>query len=275
MDILKGKFKDSFKEKVIIITGASEGIGRALALALAPQGCKLVVSARNLERLNSLAQELSSLGYKPLVHVADVSEQAQCQGLIQACIAEFGQLDILVNNAGMTMWSRFDELEDLTVLSKIMQVNYLGSAYLTHAAIPYLKQSQGQVVAVASLTGMTGVPARSGYAASKHAVIGFFDSLRIELSDYKVAVTVICPDFVVTQTHKRALDAKGKALGDTPMQEAKIMTAEQCAQMMLPAIASRKRLLITSFRGRVGRFIKVIAPGLIDKIARRAIEAGR
>ncbi|MCG9731379.1 SDR family oxidoreductase [Shewanella sp. Isolate13] len=275
MDILKGKFKDSFKDKVIIITGASEGIGRALALALAPQGCKLVVSARNLERLNSLGQELSLLGYKPLVHVADVSEQAQCQGLIQACIAEFGQLDILVNNAGMTMWSRFDELEDLTVLSKIMQVNYLGPAYLTHAAIPYLKQSQGQVVAVASLTGMTGVPARSGYAASKHAVIGFFDSLRIELSDYKVAVTVICPDFVVTQTHKRALDAKGKALGDTPMQEAKIMSAEQCAQMMLPAIASRKRLLITSFRGRVGRFFKVIAPGLIDKIARRAIEAGR
>ncbi|WP_299810530.1 SDR family oxidoreductase [uncultured Shewanella sp.] len=265
----------TFKDKVIIITGASEGIGRALALALAPHGCKLVISARNLERLESLAKELAELGGTPLVHVADVSKQTECEGLVQACVSQFGKLDILVNNAGMTMWSRFDELEDLSVLSQIMQVNYLGPVYLTHAAIPHLKQTQGQIVAVASITGMTGVPARSGYAASKHAVIGFFDSLRIELSDNNVAVTVICPDFVVTQTHKRALDAQGKPLGETPMQESKIMTAEACAQMMLPAIASRKRLLITSLRGRIGRFFKIIAPGLIDKIARRAIATGR
>ncbi|ABV85757.1 SDR family oxidoreductase [Shewanella pealeana] len=265
----------SFKDKVIIITGASEGIGRALALALAPHGCKLVISARNLERLNSLAKELAELGTAPLVHVADVSKQTECAGLILACVSHFGKLDILVNNAGMTMWSRFDKLEDLSVLSQIMQVNYLGPAYLTHAAIPYLKQTQGQIVAVASLTGMTGVPTRSGYAASKHAVIGLFDSLRIELSNDNVAVTVICPDFVVTQTHKRALDAQGKPLGETPMQENKIMTAEACAQMMLPAIANRKRLLITSFRGRIGRFFKIIAPELIDKIARRAIASGR
>lgn len=173
------------------------------------------------------------------------------------------------------MWSRFDELEDLSVLSQIMQVNYLGPAYLSHAAIPYLKKSQGQIVAVASITGMTGVPTRSGYAASKHALIGLFDSLRIELSDDNVAVTVICPDFVVTQTHKRALDAHGKPLGETPMQESKIMTAEKCAELMLPVIAQRKRLLITSLRGRVGRFFKIIAPGLIDKIAKKAIASGR
>lgn len=265
----------NFKDKVIIITGASEGIGRALALALAPHGCKLVVSARNLERLESLAKELTELGHPPLVHAADVSKQADCEGLIQACMNHFAKLDILINNAGMTMWSRFDELEDLSVLSQVMQVNYLGPAYLSHAAIPYLKQTQGQIVAVASLTGMTGVPTRSGYAASKHAVIGFFDSLRIELSDDNVAVTLICPDFVVTQTHKRALDAQGKPLGETPMQESKIMTAEACAQMMLPVIAKRQRLLITSFRGRIGRWFKIIAPGLIDKIARRAIASGR
>ncbi|MGS0675998.1 SDR family oxidoreductase [Shewanella sp. 125m-1] len=264
-----------FNDKVIIITGASEGIGRALAIELAPYGCKLVLCARNLERLNSLAEEVAELGQPPLVHVADLSEQSQCSGLIQACIAHFGKLDILVNNAGMTMWSRFDELQDLSVISQIMQVNYLGPVYLTHAAIPYLKQTQGQIVAVASLTGMTGVPARSGYAASKHAVIGFFDSLRIELSDNDVAVTVICPDFVVSQTHKRALDAKGQPLGKTPMQEAKIMTAQKCAQLMIPAIANRKRQLITSFRGKIGRFFKIIAPELIDKIARRAIESGR
>lgn len=265
----------SFNNKVIMITGASEGIGRALALALATDGCRLVISGRNLQRLQSLATELAELGCETLVHVADVAKQEECTGLILACISGFGRLDILINNAGMTMWSRFDELEDLSVISQIMQVNYLGPVYLTHAAIPYLKQTQGQIVAVASLAGMTGVPTRSGYAASKHAMIGFFDSLRIELSDDKVAVTLICPDFVVSQIHKRALDEQGKPLGDTPMQESKIMTAEECAQMMLPAIAKRQRMLITSFRGRIGRWFKVIAPGLIDKIALRAIASGR
>ena len=122
--------------------------------------------------------------------------------------------------------------------------------------------------------GLTGVPTRSGYAASKHAVIGFFDSLRIELVDDNVAVTVICPDFVVSQIHKRALDGAGNPLGKSPMQEAKILTAEQCANMMLPVIATRGRQLITSLRGRLGRWLKLIAPGLIDKIARRAIASG-
>jgi short-subunit dehydrogenase len=266
---------NSFKDKVIIVTGASEGIGRALAIALAPLGCQLVISARNQQRLASLASELTILGLPPLVCAADLAQPSQCKSLIEACIARFGRLDILINNAGMTMWSRFDELTDLSVLSQIMQVNYLAPAYLSHAAIPYLKQTEGQIVAVASITGMTGVPARSGYAASKHAVIGFFDSLRIELSDDNVAVTVICPDFVVTQTHKRALDGQGNPLGTTPMQESKIMTADRCALLMLPAIAQRKRLLITSFRGRIGRFFKIIAPGLIDKITRNAIASGR
>ncbi|MCL1146913.1 SDR family oxidoreductase [Shewanella sp. 10N.261.52.F9] len=264
-----------FNDKVIIITGASEGIGRALALKLAAHKCRLVISGRNMQRLQSLSSELTDLGCEAIVHVADIANQTECTGLVEVCVEHYGRLDILINNAGMTMWSRFDELEDLSVLSQIMQVNYLGPAYLTHAAIPYLKQTQGQIVAVASLTGMTGVPTRSGYAASKHAVIGFFDSLRIELSDDNVAVTVICPDFVVTQTHKRALNAQGKPLGETPMQESKIMTAEECAQMMLPVIAKRQRLLVTSLRGRVGRWFKIIAPGLIDKIARRAIDSGR
>ena len=266
---------DYFQDKVIIVTGASEGIGRALALALAPFGCRLLLTARNESRLASLQQEVRALGSEALIQVANLSDPRQCSDVITACIEHYAQLDILVNNAGMTMWSRFDELEDLSVLSQIMQVNYLGPAYLSHAAIPHLKKSQGQIVAVASITGMTGVPTRSGYAASKHALIGLFDSLRIELSDDNVAVTVICPDFVVTQTHKRALDAQGKPLGETPMQEAKIMTAEKCAELMLPAIAQRKRLLITSFRGRVGRFFKIIAPGLIDKIAKKAIASGR
>lgn len=260
--------------KVVILTGASEGIGRALAFTLAQQGCKLVLSARNLERLTSLQAELESLGVATLVHIADVSDPKQCQELISACIERFGQLDILINNAGMTMWTRFDELSNLDVLDDVMRVNYLGPAYLTHAAIPHLKSSQGQVVVVASVAGLTGVPTRTGYSASKHAVIGFFDSLRIELSEDNVAVTVLCPDFVVSEIHKRALDGEGNPLGSSPMQESQIITAEQCADMMMPAIIKRQRQFITSRRGNLGRWVRLIAPNLIDKIAKRAIASG-
>ena len=260
--------------KVVIITGASEGIGRALAMVMAREGCKLVISARNETRLASLALEIAHYGPAPFVFATDVARPEQCKALIDATVTHYGRLDILINNAGMTMWSRFDELTQLSVLDDIMRVNYLGPAYLTHAALPHLKASEGQVVVVASVAGLTGVPTRSGYAASKHAVIGFFDSLRIELADDNVAVTVVCPDFVVSQIHKRALDGAGKPLGKSPMQEAKILTAEQCAEMMLPVIAMRERLLITSLRGRLGRWLKLISPRLIDKIARRAIASG-
>lgn len=266
---------DGLTGKVVIITGASEGIGRALAVALARVGCQLVLSARNEIRLASLALDIANYGPAPFVFAADVASQEQCEALITASIAHYGHLDILINNAGMTMWSRFDELTQLSVLEDIMRVNYLGPVYLTHAALPYLKSRQGQIVVVAPLAGLTGVPTRSGYAASKHAVIGFFDSLRIELADDNVAVTVICPDFVVSEIHKRALDGKGKPLGKSPMQESKILSAQQCAEMMLPVITARDRLLITSLRGRVGRWLKLIAPGIIDKIARKAIASGR
>lgn len=265
---------EGLTDKVIIITGASEGIGRALALALAPLGCKLVLSARNESRLLSLAHEVANQGAEPLVFAADVTSQSQCKELVETAIEHFGRLDILVNNAGMTMWSKFDELNELDILDRIMKVNYFGPTYLTHAALPELKKNQGQVVIVASVAGLTGVPTRSGYAASKHAVIGFFDSLRIELADDNVAVTTICPDFVLSEIHKRALDANGQPLGATPMQESKLLTAEECAKMMVPVISSRGRLLITSLRGRLGRLLKLFAPRLIDKIARRAIASG-
>ncbi|QLE87189.1 SDR family oxidoreductase [Shewanella sp. Scap07] len=261
--------------KVVIITGASEGIGRALAKAMAPLGCQLMLSARNQQRLDSLAQEIAQAGYQqPKVFAADVTDNAKCQQLVDACIADYGRLDILINNAGMTMWSRFDELDDLSILDRLMQVNYLAPARLTHCALPSLKATEGQVVVVASVAGLTGVPTRSGYAASKHAVMGFFDSLRIELDADNVAVTTICPDFVVSEIHKRALDGKGQPLGRTPMQEAKIITAEQCAQMMLPSIAKRQRTMITSLRGRLGRWVRLIAPKFIDNIARKAIASG-
>jgi len=262
----------TFTDKVIVITGASEGIGRALALALAPQKPKLVLSARNAERLESLAGECRALGAEALPVAADVTMQAQCSQLIQRGADAFGAIDALVVNAGATMWCRLDQMEDLGVLEKVMAVNYMGAAYCTAAALPWLKKSRGRIVAVASVAGLTGVPERTGYSASKHAMVGFFDSLRIELADSGVSVTVIAPDFVVTQIHRRALGADGAPLGETPMQEGRIMTAEACAQLIVGAMEKRQRLLITSRRGKLGRWFKLFAPGLIDRIAKKAIE---
>ncbi|UCC14018.1 MAG: SDR family oxidoreductase [Gammaproteobacteria bacterium] len=261
----------AFTDNVVIITGASEGIGRALALALAPQGPKLVVSARSRERLESLVQECRSLGAEAIAVATDVTDEKQCRELIRKAVAAFGRIDTLVANAGATMWTRLDELEQEGVLESVMAVNYFGAAYCTRAALPYLKQTSGRIVAVASVAGLTGVPERTGYSASKHAMVGFFDSLRIELADSGVTVTVIAPDFVVSQIHRRAIGADGQPLGESPMQESKIMTAEECASLMVRAMEKRKRLLITSLRGRVGRWFKLFAPGLIDRIASRAI----
>jgi len=178
---------------------------------------------------------------------------------------------VLVNNAGGTMWSRFDALDDVRLFEDLMRLNYMSAVYLTAAALPWLKQSRGRLVAVASVAGLTGVPERTGYAATKHAMVGFFDSLRIELAGSGVTVTVIAPDFVKSEIHKRALGADGRPLGESPMKVDRIMSAEDCARMAVRAIERRQRLLITSRRGRLGRWFKLIAPWLIDRIAAAAI----
>ncbi|WP_028117086.1 SDR family oxidoreductase [Ferrimonas senticii] len=258
--------------KVILLTGASEGIGRALAVQLSQAGAQLMLAARNLERLRELQQQLPGAS---AVIALDVADPQQCQQAVAATIEQFGRLDMLINNAGITMWSRFEQLDDLTLLERLMRVNYLGAAWLTHSALPHLKQSRGQIVAVASLAGLTGVPERSGYAASKHAMVGFFDSLRIELRGSGVDVSVICPDFVVSEIHKRAIGADGQPLGESPMQQDKIMTSEQCAEQVFAAIAGRRRLWIGSLRGKLGRWLRLLAPDLIDRIAAKAIAERR
>jgi short-subunit dehydrogenase len=143
--------------------------------------------------------------------------------------------------------------------------------YCSYYALPHLKKTQGTLVAVASMAGLTGVPSRTAYAASKHAMIGFFESLRIEQQDNNVDVVIIAPDFVVSQIHKRAIDKDGNALGKSPMQEQKIMSSEACATIIVDAMKNKKRLTLTSFRGKVGRWLRMLAPKVIDNIAARAI----
>ena len=265
----------AFADQVVVVTGASEGIGRAFCIALAPQRPRFVLAARNCERLASLAEECRRLGAQARVVPTDVTDENACRALIDSAVTAFGRIDVLVNNAGGTMWTRLDEILDLSIFERLMRLNYLGSVYPTFHALPHLQQSRGRIVAVASMAGLIGVPTRTGYAAAKHAVAGFFDSLRVELLDSGVTVTLICPDFVVSEIHKRALGPDGRPLGDNPMANSKIMTAEQCAGLMIPAIERRERLLVTSGRGRLARWLKLLAPGAIERMAARAIAQKR
>lgn len=265
----------SFDGKTVIITGASEGIGRALALQLATRGARLVLNGRNEERLRGAAEECIARGAETITVAADISRQENCATIVQRAAERFGQIDVLVNNAAMTMWSRFDAVRDFSTFETLLAINYLGSVYMTAAALAQLKASRGLIVAVTSIAGLTGVPERTGYAASKHAMVGFFESLRVELRGTGVDVTLVAPDFVVSEIHRRAIGPDGRPLGQTPMQESRIMTAEECARLIIGAMTRRQRLLITSWRGKVARWARLIVPGVVDRIAARAIREHR
>jgi short-subunit dehydrogenase len=260
-----------FTNKVIVVTGASEGIGRALCLALAPQRPKLAIAARNEGRLNELMKEVESKGAQALIVPTDVTSEEACNRLIRMTIEKWGSIDVLVNNAGRTMWTNFEDITDTSIFEKMIRLNYLGSVYCTYYALPHLKKSKGLIVAVSSVAGLTGIPTRTAYAASKHALFGFFDSLRIELDGTGVSVTMVAPAFVLSEIHRRALGHDGKPLGKSPLQEDKIMTAQTCAALIVKAMENRDRLLLMSLRAKVGRWIRLVSPQLVDNVAKKAI----
>jgi short-subunit dehydrogenase len=263
------------KNKVVVITGASKGIGAELARQLAAKGAKLVLAARGTAELEAVAQQCRERGASVITVRADVAVERDCKAIISGAALAYGGIDVLVNNAGMTMWARFEEIEDLSILDRIMQVNYMGSVYCTRHALPYLRASRGGVVGISSLAGRTGVPTRTGYSASKHAMAGFFDSLRIELGDSGVAVTMIYPGFVSTGIRENATGPDGKPIKVSPVREGEVMGVEECARLIVEAIERRRREVVMTARGKIGLWLKLFAPSLIDRIARRAIERGR
>jgi NAD(P)-dependent dehydrogenase (short-subunit alcohol dehydrogenase family) len=267
--------ENPFADQSVLITGASRGIGREMALQLAGQGALLTLAARASDSLDATTAECREHGARVLPVRTDVAVQEECRKLVESAVAAHGRLDTLICNAGITMWALFEEIDDLSMFERLMRVNYLGSVYCTHYALAHLKESRGRIVGVASLTAKTGVPTRSGYAASKHAMAGFFDTLRIELADAGVSVTMAYPDFVATDVRKRAFGPDGKPLGTSPVHEDKVMPADVCARLVLEAAAARKREIVMSRRGRLGQWLKLLAPGLIDRLARRAITRGR
>jgi short-subunit dehydrogenase len=259
-------------QHVIIITGASSGIGKALAYLLAPQSPQLVLVARDGNRLEEVAKHCETLGASTLVVPTDVSNPQACLEMIQSTITKFSKIDVLVNNAGMSMWSTVEDVQDVTSFQRIMDVNFLGSVYCTKFAFPFLKRTQGRIVAVSSVTSFSGVPLHAAYCASKHAMDGFFESLRIELAGTGVSVTIVAPDLVQTEIFERSLGADGQSLGLHLQDFGSFLSSETCADIIVKAMAQRKRLVITSLRGKLGRWVKLCFPEVIDWMARRGVD---
>jgi short-subunit dehydrogenase len=260
---------------VYAITGASKGIGAELARQLARRGARLVLAARDAAALERVAEECRNAGASAITVRADVTRERDCQAIAAGATLAYGRIDVLVNNAGATMWARFEDVHDLGVFERIMQVNYLGAVYCTAHALPLLRESRGLIVGISSLAGRVGVPTRTGYAASKHAMAGFFDSLRIELMGTGVGVTMIYPGFVATGIRENAAGPDGLPIMVSPVRESEVMRVEDCAARIVRAIDRREREVVMTARGKMGLWLRLVAPGVVDRIARRAIERGR
>ena len=253
------------QDKVVIITGASSGIGEALARKFAGEGACLVLAARRIDRLRVLAGELA--GVQILTVETDVSSESDCKNLIEKSIERFGRIDILINNAGISMRALFEDT-DLSVLHQLMDVNFWGTVYCTRYALPYLLQSKGTVAGIISIAGHVGLPGRTGYAASKFAVRGFLDTLRIENLKTGLHVLVAAPGFTASEVRKKALNAKGISQGESPRNEHKMMSAETCAAHIYKAIVKRKRELVLTFlEGKFTVFLAKFWPSLVDRLA--------
>lgn len=253
------------KDKVVVITGASSGIGKALAIECAGRGAKLVLAARRLDRLSELEKKLS---LNDIISVkTDVSNEEDCKNLVEQAIQRFGRIDILINNAGISMRALFAEL-DLSVIKKLMDVNFWGTVFCTKYAMPYLLETKGSVVGVISIAGYIGLPGRTAYSASKYAIRGFLDALRTENLKTGLHVLVAAPGFTASEVRQVALTADGSQQGETPRDESKMMSAEECALLIANAIDKRKRELIMTFKeGKLTVFLGKFFPKLLDKMA--------
>ncbi len=250
--------------KVVIITGASSGIGRALALEFAKNGHHLSLCARNLTALQEVANFCNTYGIYCEIFQADVSKKEECEKFIDFTIQKFNQIDVLINNAGISMRALFEDcsLEDF---EKVMNINFWGTVYCTKYALPYLLQTKGQVIGISSIAGYRGLPARTGYSASKFAMNGFLESLRTELLYTGVNVMTVAPGFTASNIRNTALDGKGNMQKESPLNEKELMSSEECAKWIYKAYQKRKRNLVLTTQGKLTVFLNKIFPNWMDK----------
>jgi short-subunit dehydrogenase len=250
--------------KVVIITGASSGIGRALAKDFFLRGAKLTLGARRIDQLEELKTDLG--GSEILCIETDVTQETDCQRLIDRTVERYGRIDILINNAGISMRALFKDM-DLEVMRRLMNVNFYGTVYCTKFALPYLLETKGSLAGIISIAGYVGLPGRTAYSASKFAVRGFLDTIRIEHLHSGLHVLVAAPGFTASEVRKVALTADGSPQGETPRNEGTMMSAETCAHFIAEAVIKRKRELILTFtEGKLTVFLGKFFPSLLDRL---------
>lgn len=255
-----------FHNKTVAITGGSDGIGKALIELLLPMGAKVATCARNQDKLYDLQLKYST---HPLhCVVADVSNYNDCKLFIESTFKQFGSIDILINNAGISMRSQLRDAE-LDVFKKIMDINYFGAVYCTKLALESIVERKGTIVGISSIAGYRGLPGRSGYSASKFALNGWLEAIRTELMEDDVNVMWVCPGFTRSNIRNAALNGHSQAQGESPLNEASLMSAEECAQHILNAIEKKKRTLVLTFKGKQTVFVNKFFPSWADKLTRK------
>ncbi|MCB9360901.1 MAG: SDR family oxidoreductase [Flavobacteriales bacterium] len=252
------------KNKIVIITGASSGIGKACAEKFGEMGAKVVLAARNLENLNDTAAQLKNKKIDVLAVQCDVAKKEDCEKLINETVQKYGQIDVLVNNAGISMRALFNDT-DLSVIERVMNINFWGTVYCTKYALPYLLKSKGSVVGVSSIAGYLGLPARTGYSASKYAMQGFLDALRTENLKTGLHVMVACPGFTASNIRNTALSSDGSAQGESPRKEEKMMTAGEVANYIYKGVVNRKRTIVLTTEGKLAVFLGKLFPKFIER----------
>jgi len=252
------------KGKVIVITGASSGIGKACAEKFGIEGSKIVIAARNMDKLNQAEEELTKFKVEVLKVQCDVSKKEDCKKLIDETVNKFNKIDVLVNNAGISMRALFNDT-DLDVIEKVMNINFWGAVYTTKYALPHLLKSKGSVVGVSSIAGYVGLPARTGYSASKYAMQGFLDALRTENLKTGLHVLIACPGFTASNIRNTALSADGSAQGESPRKEEKMMTAEEVASHIYNGVVNRKRTLVLTTQGKLVVLLNKFFPKFVEK----------
>jgi short-subunit dehydrogenase len=255
--------KNTFKDKVVIVTGASYGIGEAISREFARNGSKVVLAARSEIRLSDIVKELKAENHDVIFVKTDVTIESDCRRLIEKTIEKYGKIDILVNNAGISMRASFIDV-DLEVLRRLMEVNFWGTVYCTKHALPYILEQKGSLVAVSSVAGFHGLPGRTGYSASKFAIHGFLETIRIENLKKGLHVMIIAPGFTTTEIRKRALMANGEEQGESPRDEHKLMPPEYVAKWVLRGIRKKKRNKLITIDGKLTALFQRIFPAFVD-----------
>jgi len=261
----------SYAGKSIIITGASDGIGAEIARQLAAEHPRLTLAARSADRLESVAAECRSRGAEVETVTADVALDSNCQRIVDAALTRFGAVDVLIANAGVSMHARFDEITEFSTFERLWRINCLGTIQCVRHAWDPLKASRGQIVGVSSLAGKTGVPGRTTYCASKFAQAGFLDALRIEAEDYGIDVSAVYPGVVATEIRRNGLNGAGQPAGTSGLEERGAMTVDECARQIIKTMRARRRELVMTPRARLGLWLKLLAPALVDRMARAAL----